>query len=346
MENNIVTPKYSVSVVVVCYNESKNIKECIGSIMSQDYPSDKYELLLVDNGSTDGTYDIIKGLSKQYGNIRVVINPIRSISRSRNVGLRESYGDLIAFTDADCVVPANWLKTLVDGFLKYKKNDPSLCAAGGSNIPPKNRSRFYDTLGIFLDTFLGSGGSVQGRIYGEDRYLSHLPTVNVIYDKKIVSSIGGFDESLGSISEDQDLSTRLTKNGYRLVYLAGSFVWHKLRGNPLAWAKNMFTYGKGRVWYFKKHHDIARLHLLLPALLVLNIVMLISPWRTVFLMNLMIYAVIILLISAFECLRVKRIDLIPDLALLYIITHCSYGMGELYGILSPIGKNNALSNRR
>ena len=307
-----------VTVAVVCLNEEKNIVPCIDSLLGQSYDPKNYEILVIDNNSSDKTQKIVRSYQSG-GRVRMVVNKKRGIAVSRNVAVREAAYDLLAFTDADCEVPGDWLKKLVSGYLKYKKKDSLVVAVGGGNVPPSNTT-FYQAMGIMLNTYLGSRGSVQGRRFSKDRFVKHLPCVNVLYEKKAILKIGGFDESLGSIIEDEDLSYRLWKEKRHFVYLAGVEVIHKMRSNFKSWAKNMFVYGKGRVWFLRRHPEKWSLAFLAPIALIL-----LFPTLGGF----------YLLATLFYSLWVVNEKEKPNLLLLvwafFVITHLSYGLGEIWG---------------
>lgn len=321
-----------VTVAVVCYNEESNITALLTSLMGQSFEPQP-EILVIDNGSTDGTQDRVRQLAHQFSNIRLLVNPVRGIAGSRNLALQQAGNDLLAFIDADCEAPRHWLSALVGGYEKHHRKDAKIVAVGGSNEPPGNTSRFYDALRIFLNTYLGSRGSVQGMRFPEDRKVDHLPTVNILFNKQAVLDIGGFDTSLGNIGEDQDLSHRLIRAGYQYYYLANASVTHKLRATAGAWFKNMILYGKGRMWLIRKHPDMLNTIFLLPVALVLGITA--TPllfWQPIFAVPLL-YFPIIGAISLFECVRNRRMHLFFDLVKLYILTHFGYGLGEILALL-------------
>lgn len=321
-----------ISVVVVCYNEKKNIKACLDSLLDQTVSGDNYEVLVIDNDSTDGTKELVAEYERQHPNFRLIVNTIRGIAGSRNMGIKQARFDYVAYTDADCVVQRDWLEKLALGFERHRAHHPNLAAVGSSNVPPPQSSRFYDGLRIFLTTYLGSHGSVQGMTFDHDRPVDHLPTVNVLYDKSVLLQLKGFDLTLGNIGEDQDLSFRVYKNGFLLYYIAGAEVLHKLRPNFQKWLKNMFTYGKGRMWLLRKHPDKIKAVLLAPALLFLGMVLApLSVLHWLFLLPLG-YFPAIMLISLAECLKRNELKLTLDLFVIYVGTHLAYGMGEWYGL--------------
>ena len=321
-----------ISLVIVCYNERNNIKECLDSVVSQNYPKGSFEIIIVDNDSTDGTKEIIDGFIAKYNNVRIIVNPIKGIAGSRNVGLKNAQYDYVAYTDADCIVETDWLQKLSAGFEKYSANGSNIAGVGGSNVPPQINSRLYSVLRIFLTTYLGSHGSVQAMTYPTDKVVEHIPTINILYHKDKVLQVGGFDISFGNIGEDQDLSYKLNKAGYKFLYLADNKVYHKLRPSFNKWLKNMQVYGKGRMWLLKKHPDKLKIILLMPALLVALLPLgifglwfpaLFLPW---------LYFPFILAVSFLECLKRKKIFYFLDLFLLYVGTHLAYGLGEWQGL--------------
>jgi glycosyltransferase involved in cell wall biosynthesis len=102
------------SIVVPCYNEERHIRACVESLLAQDYPEDRFEILIVDNNSTDRSAEIVR----EYPRARLLREPIQGDFASRNRGLMESTGEVLAFTDADTAPDPDWLsniaKTMAD----------------------------------------------------------------------------------------------------------------------------------------------------------------------------------------------------------------------------------------
>lgn len=107
--------KYStvpfVSVIVPALNAEGYIKDCLISLLKMDYPQDRREILVVDNNSLDRTAEIIKGFP-----VRYLLEPRPGVSSVRNNGIRVSRGEILAFTDADCIVTRRWLRYLISAF--------------------------------------------------------------------------------------------------------------------------------------------------------------------------------------------------------------------------------------
>jgi glycosyltransferase involved in cell wall biosynthesis len=321
-----------ISVVIVCYNEKNKISSCIRSLLKQTLNADQYEIIIIDNNSNDGTKEIVKRFCDADKRVRMIINPARGIAISRNIGLQEASNDFIAFTDADCVVPGNWLETMYNGFQKYYALDDKVVAVGGSNFPPEIGNNFYDAVAITLDTFWGNHGSTQGKLFLEDSFVDHIPTVNVFYKKNILLKYGGFDEYFGNICEDPELNFRLTKAGYKIVFLKDCYVWHHMRDNLRDWAQNMITYGKGRIWLIRKHIDHLRIMYLVPP--IFSLALMATPlglWKWWFSLPL-VYFPVIFLISLWHCAKKGKINLIHLVMIIYFLDHFFYGIGEIYGL--------------
>jgi len=325
----------NVSIVVVCYNEEKNIARCLESLLHQELKQDKYEILVIDNNSSDRTRGIIKEYENQ--GVRLEINPARGIAASRKMGIEKATYDFVAFTDADCVVPENWLQILISGYDRYGEIYKPLGAVGGANLLPDDSKYFTGAVSIVLHSYWGSHGSTQGMVFKKDTVVTHIPCVNILYNKKAVLEAGNFDPSFDNICEDPELNYRLWKAGYRFVFLKDSFVWHKFAPNLWIWIKKVFTYGKGRVWIIKKHPSHLRIKFLIPPLFVLSQLAVLLSFRYPLFLIFLLYYTVILLISIFECLRKKRISLIPLVFLIYILTHFCYGFGEFYGVFKKRG---------
>lgn len=299
--------KQRISVVIVCRNEEANIQSCINSILEQDDAINP-EIILVDDGSTDNTIELAE---KSAPSIRIISNPCRNLSKNRNIGWRATTSDLVCFLDADCIAPKNWLSTLTRTINESTKT----AAAAGSNTPP-DTTDFYRSLSIVLNSFWGSGDSIQGKVHGSERTVNHIPTLAVMYRKKALEEINGFDESFMRIGEDVDVSTRLRSLEYELKYTPDCNVIHRQRGTFRSWSKNMFMYGCGQSWLARKHPS-----LLTPGKIFSSITPLIFP----------IHALTCLILTL-DITRFKHSPfMFIRIFLILLTTHLSYGAGQIYG---------------
>jgi len=296
-----------ISVVVIAKNEEQKIAQCIRSIDKQNNIERKhYEVILVDDGSVDATISIAQRVCPS---IKIIKNPVSSISKNRNLGWKSAQGKYVAYLDADCVASERWLANLLD---EIETGDAA--AVGGSNSPPENKGRFYETLNVMLNTFVGSRGSVQGMVFKQAKYVDHLPGLNIMIRKEVLEEVGGYDECFALMGEDEDFSRRISALGYKLKYIPGANVIHYQRDNYMRWAKNMFYYGRGRSWLICRHPQSFSLLFAVPV---------------VALFLLPVYLPVIGLYSLYICLIKKCLLSFFRLWFLYIFTHMPYAIGML-----------------
>jgi glycosyltransferase involved in cell wall biosynthesis len=228
-----------VSVVVPVYNAECTLEPLIKSLLALSYPADRLELVLVNNGSTDGTASI---LARFRNAINVVHEPRRGRSVARNRGIRAARYNLIAFTDADCLLDPQWLRYLVTPF-----QDPQVGISGGrirATEPCNAIEKFGETVRD-LDRAIN---------YHRPPYVD---TANWASPKDVLLRAGGFDEALRRC-EDVDLTYRIFQSGYRVVYIEGALVFHRNENSWTGLFKEGFQHGFYSVKVLRKHHDLLR----------------------------------------------------------------------------------------
>jgi glycosyltransferase involved in cell wall biosynthesis len=119
-----------ISVIVPVFNTGRFLTRAVEALIGQDYPADQYELLFVDNGSSDDSAAILQ----RYPEIRVLHEPVRGSYAARNRGLREARGEIIAFTDSDCFPDPAWLSSIEKGF-----DTPGALVLMGPRLPANER---------------------------------------------------------------------------------------------------------------------------------------------------------------------------------------------------------------
>ena len=321
-----------VTVAVLAYNEERNLPALLDSLERQSLPRDEFNVLIVDNGSTDTSRDLVRLRQMRWKNLALTIEPRPGISFGRNRALRTAQTELIAFTDADVVCPPRWLETLVKGFDRWRTRLPNLVAVGGGNVPVTDGGDFLAAVGITLNSFWGSHGSVQGMRFTEDHEVPHIPTLNILYDRQKVLAAGGFDEAFRFVCEDPELNHRLTQAGGRIVFLAGADVEHKMRPDFKSWMRNVYLYGRGRTQIIKKHFDHLKAKFLVPPLIVLTLAL--TPlclWHPLFLLPLF-YFLVPLPIAYRLCRRAGQSRLWPMAYAILAGNPIAYGIGMIHGL--------------
>jgi glycosyltransferase involved in cell wall biosynthesis len=179
-----------VSVVIPAYNEEEMIAQCLASIKRGDYPKERYQIIVVDNGSQDRTREI----SRSHGAV-VWEDREKKVSGLRNLGAFHAIGDLLAFVDADCIVAENWLSEGVRYF-----SDEEVVAWGAAPLPPDNSTWVQETwYSVRKAKF-----SIQT--------VEWLESMNLFVRKKDFEKVGGFSENLVT-AEDVDFCYRLSGLG-------------------------------------------------------------------------------------------------------------------------------------
>lgn len=208
-----------VSVVVCTYNRKKLLKDCLRSIFSIEYPESRYEVIIVDGASTDGTEE----LCKEFSQIRFIVESKHGLAYARNKGAELARGSIVAYTDDDCIVDKHWLGQLVSGF-QFSK---SIAGVGGPVYPlhpeiiPK-KILVKAALGLFDE-----GNKV--------KTTRGVLTSNCAFNKEIFKSIR-FDETLGTTrrkklilcGEDTDFCQSITSSGRRILYVPNAVVYHQI----------------------------------------------------------------------------------------------------------------------
>lgn len=323
-----------VSVIVVTLNEEKNILPCLQSLLKQDIPKEDYEILVVDGGSTDKTQENVEEIAKQHSSLKLLVKENGSITTCRNIGIKFAQHEYIAFTDADCVVPEDWLKRLFHGYSRHTVGNPKLAGVGGANISPENGNSFQQAIGIAFNSFLGSLGSIQAARMKKEKPVFSISCSNSLHRKKILEEVGMFSEDLGNQGEDWDLGVKLEKKGYVVYGLKDSFVWHNFRATPAAFWKNMVFYGDGRIRLTKKHPDFVKMKYILPLFFIpiFFLSLLVGALtKKLWIFVPFLYFPLIFLYSFMISLLQKKIGLVFHVFFVFVLQHFGYAVGMWKG---------------
>ena len=224
-----------VSVTIPAYNNQETVAQCLESLVRQKYQP--VEVIVVDDGSTDGTPSKVEQLSQIYKNLRLVREEHAGPSHARNIGIRESLGQYLLFADADAIYSKDYLSKGISTM----SNDPSIgavCVTG--------------TIWVKKNTFVSRGIALEYEM--KQRYLKEgkwKPYFAFLYRKDAVLRVGGFDEELFQ-SEDKDLFGRVKSSGYRIGLVDG-FNWiHLYPQDVRSLVVRGYRGGKQRVVFLAK----------------------------------------------------------------------------------------------
>ncbi len=227
------TPKF-ISIIIPTYNSRSSLEKLLGSLCRQTYPMDKSEVIVVDDGSLDNTSEMVKReIDKAPFVLKYFFQENKGPAAARNLGIKNSKGDVVVFTDSDCIVSEKWLAELVKGY-----DDEQVAATGGSILAlPVNSlvSRYCAYIGM------------NGRPEIKNGIVSYVITGNASFRKDILVLIRGFDERFYFPGgEDPDICRRIITKGYNLIYNPDAIVFNPHKKNIKELMKTYFNYGKGQ----------------------------------------------------------------------------------------------------
>ena len=232
-----VLSKYpKVSVVVCAYNADRTMNECLASLEKLNYPN--YEVIVINDGSRDRTLEI----AQSYDYINLISQENKGLSVARNVGMVAATGEIIAYTDSDCVADPDWLTYLVAKFLAS-----DVPAVGGPNFPPPEDSLIPSCVAV------SPGGPTH--VLLSDEIAEHIAGCNMAFRREVLEEIGGFDPLYRAAGDDIDICWRLQDKGYKIGYSPAAVVWHYRRNTVSEYLKQQEGYGKAEALVYFKHPD-------------------------------------------------------------------------------------------
>jgi len=224
-----------ISVVICAFNAERTMDDCLRSMDTLEYPN--FEVIVVNDGSTDKTLEI----SERYADrIRIISQENKGLSVARNVGMEAATGDIVAYTDSDCVADPDWLT-----YLAYKFVRDGFVAVGGPNLPPPEDARTAACVAA------SPGGPTH--VLLNDEVAEHIPGCNMAFRKQVMLEVHGFDPVFRAAGDDVDFCWRLQNQGYPIGFSPAAMVWHYRRNTVKAYLKQQMGYGKAEAQLYFKH---------------------------------------------------------------------------------------------
>jgi glycosyltransferase involved in cell wall biosynthesis len=213
-----------ITFIIPAYNSEKTISECIKSVLQQDVEK---EVIVVDNGSTDNTAQIVKNFP-----VRYIFEPKKGPAAAKNAGLKNlNYkSKYVAFVDSDVVLPNSWAKKALEILNKY----PEVAGVGGpgKSIIKNVISEVFDYL-MYSRTFRD-----------KMKFVRNLATMNVMYKIECVQNMFFNDKLQYAAAEDTDFNLQIIKKGYKLLYSEDLWVYHYNPTTITQVVRKWFNYGK------------------------------------------------------------------------------------------------------
>ena len=317
------------SVIVPIYQEEKYISKCIDSMLSQDYPKDDLEIILVDGMSKDRTREIVATYTAKYPFIRMIDNPKRIAPCAMNRGIKEAKGDVIMRLDAHVYYPKNYFSLLVEKLneLPGAENVGALC-----NTLPVNDSITAQSIAAVLSSSFGMGNS-HFRV-GADKEMEVDTVPFGCFHKSIFDKVGLYDEELVR-NQDDELNARIIKAGGKIYLIPQLVCEYYARDTAKKVYKMFYQYGVFKPLVNKKLGSPATVRQFFPLSFVLGL--LVGPVVCLFLPVLWwaYFAVIMLwfiLATSFSLKDSKNLKRILTQNWIYFVVHFGYGWGYIVGI--------------
>jgi GT2 family glycosyltransferase len=224
------------SVVVCSLNGERWLRECLEGLGALEYPD--YEVIVVDDGSTDGT----AALARELPGVRVISTENSGLSRARNVGMQAALGEVVAYIDDDARPEPSWLTHLVLALVTS-----SHVAVGGPNVAPPND-------GLAADCVANAPGG-PAHVLLSDGEAEHIPGCNMAFRATTLRAVEGFDPTFRVAGDDVDVCWRLHERGETIGFAPAAAVWHHRRPSLTGFLRQQFQYGKAEALLERKWPD-------------------------------------------------------------------------------------------
>jgi len=223
-----------VSVIVCSYNGAKTLAQCLESLGQLDYPN--YEVILVDDGSTDDTSEI----AARFPDVRYFHQTNHGLSHARNHGAAVAKGEIFAYTDSDCMADPDWLYYLLSTLLSG-----DYAGVGGPNVSPPARN--------WVQACVAAAPGGPSHVLLTDTVAEHIPGCNMAWYRWAFESIGGFDPEYHKAGDDVDFCWRVQQAGHEIAFSPTALVWHYRRFTLRAFRKQQEGYGEAESMLRFKH---------------------------------------------------------------------------------------------
>jgi lipopolysaccharide/colanic/teichoic acid biosynthesis glycosyltransferase/glycosyltransferase involved in cell wall biosynthesis len=229
-----------ISVIVPAYNAAEVLPACLAALQAQTLPPDAYEIIVVDDGSSDGSF----ALAASHAGVRAIQVPHGGPAAARNAGVQAARGTLLAFTDSDCVPTPDWLAQLTRPF-----ENPEVVGVRGAYLTHQSQwvARFV-------------------QLEYEDKYdrmarretIDFVDTYSAAYRRAVFLKNRGFETAFPTASvEDQELSFRLSQKGYRLQFVPAARVYHRHDRSLGEYLRRKFWIGYWKAYLLRWHPEKA-----------------------------------------------------------------------------------------
>ncbi|MBI2566834.1 MAG: glycosyltransferase [Candidatus Schekmanbacteria bacterium] len=329
-----------VSVVIAVRNGMPILPRCIDHLRQQTCPP--LEIIVVDDGSSDDTPAFLEHLQSEAGRPAVIFlrNPGKGPSAARNVGIERARGELVAFTDADCLPAADWLQRLCETYALHAHEKTA--GVGGGQISPPDECEFGRTVQVFLVAVGFLADYAREVASGSVREVPHNPSCNSLYRRDALLEEQGFLPGLFP-GEDTDLDRRLAQQGWHLYFQPRALVAHYRPRDVTALRRMMRRYGWAQAVLVRLHGPFRLLHAV-PAIMLAIIAFVLMGGARIPVRLLYVAGLSLLGACALFAARKVPVPAWPRFLWLLMITLYEWHRGFFAELLAPTGPRTGARN--
>lgn len=325
--------KVPVSVIIPTYNRKSELEGLLASLARQTLSPGSFEVIVVDDGSADGTREWLDEHKGGFGFLfSWFAQEHRGPGAARNLGMQNASGDILVFIDTDCIPQPDWLEQLIQPFASG-----TVGAVGGREIINERDPLLMRCFHYLMTAPLTTGG-MRGK---EGKRLARFypRTFNMAISRKAYEATGGFRNMYHA--EDIELSFRIRQAGFELLYEGRAQVYHRRRSTVVQYARQLFNMGKARVTLARLHRgSLEPLHML-PSLLVVAALFLalLPAWLHfapyILLPGIAAVLLFLVLLGIDSASRLHAPSAFFIIPFLFILQQGAYGIGFLLSLLRP-----------
>ncbi|HEX7003931.1 MAG TPA: glycosyltransferase family 2 protein [Trueperaceae bacterium] len=320
-----------VSIVLPIRNEERHIRACLTRLLEQDYPAERYEVVVVDGESDDATPALVREIQREVGSdrLRLLNNPGRIVPVALNIGISAARGEVIVRMDGHTVPERDYVSSCVRALRESAADNV------GGPMRPRGETEFGRAVAVALQHPIGVGDA-RFHLEGESGYVD---TVYMgAFRREIFERAGLFDESMVR-NQDYEMNVRIRAAGGKIYLDPRIRSCYTPRGSFAGLWKQYFEYGWWRVETIRRHRWSARWRQLLPAAFVAALAgsLLLSPFWAVAALGFGL--VVVLYLGALGAATAAVRERLSGPALLrlpgaFVAMHIGYGCGFLLNVVS------------
>jgi len=320
-----------VSAIIPCRNEEKHIGKCLDSLISQDYPKERLEIIVADGMSEDKTKSVVNEYGKNHSFIRIIANQKKIIPCALNLGIRNAKGELIVRMDAHATYEFSYISKCVEYLLKYKADN----VGGTLKTVPADGGIAAKAIAAAISSSFGAG-SAYFRTGAQQ--IREVDTVfGGCYRKEIFDKIGFFNENLAR-SEDMEFNLRLKKAGGKILLVPEIIAYYYPKTSLNDFFRHNFNDGVWAIYPLKFGKISFGLRHYLPFAFVLTVfsLALLGFFNRFFWLFFFAVIAVYLLASFYFSFQKAVSEREWKLGLLlpwvFFLRHFGYGLGSLWGL--------------